>query len=167
MHAPSASVDSVRQGSTMLSARPGAGSVASPQPDCVNLQCDDGAEAVSAPVYTASSWPDREDVQFGVGAEFVCALPTFSAVLDLSQASGFSWSSDESAVDGATVCHSITAAYCEVVPWQHNLFTVPSGQAGKGFVCELIRLFRAFGETFVLEEVALKAAMLLPTLALQ
>ena len=96
-------------------------------------------------------------------------LPDYSAAPGACQDSraGICWSDVDGAIDGATVWDSITAAYCEVVHWRRNLFTVPNGHAGKDFVRELTRLFRAFGEQSLLEGLALKAALLLPVLVLQ
>lgn len=62
---------------------------------------------------------------------------------------------------------SLNAAYAEVVHWKINYFKVPYGKAGKSFVSELARLFRAFATGSALESIALKAATLLPILLLQ
>ena len=51
--------------------------------------------------------------------------------------------------------------------WKLNLFKVPYGKAGKSFVSELARLFKAFATSSALESIALKAATLLPVLLLQ
>ena len=70
-------------------------------------------------------------------------------------------------MNGADFNQAITSAYAEVVHWRHNLFLTPSGNAGKRFVAELARLFRAYAEGTALEAIALKAAMVIPTLLLQ
>ena len=46
-------------------------------------------------------------------------------------------------------------------------YSSPSGKAGKAFVSELARLFRAYGEGSTLESVALTAVMIMPALLLQ
>ena len=63
--------------------------------------------------------------------------------------------------------HSITAAYAEVVNWRRNMFAIPLGNAGKAFVSELARLFKAYAERTVLEVIALTAAMVISSLLLQ
>jgi hypothetical protein len=61
----------------------------------------------------------------------------------------------------------IDDVYAQVVHWRPNLFKVPSGACGKQFVAELTRLFNAFAMESDLEAIAMKAAMILPTLVLQ
>ena len=63
--------------------------------------------------------------------------------------------------------HSITAAYDEAVHWKRNIFSVPSGNAGKSFVSELACLFRAYAEGSALEVIALKAITVMSLLLLQ
>ncbi|MCY4641269.1 MAG: reverse transcriptase domain-containing protein, partial [Gammaproteobacteria bacterium] len=70
-------------------------------------------------------------------------------------------------IDGERFAHSIDCCYEEIVHWRRNLFKVPSGKAGKSFVQELTRLFRAYANGSALECIALKAAMVLPALTLQ
>jgi len=55
-------------------------------------------------------------------------------------------------------CHSLEADYSEVVHWKGNSFRIPSGNFGKKFVLELVRLFRFAGEGSSLELIALKVA---------
>ena len=69
--------------------------------------------------------------------------------------------------DGQSFIETVTAAYDEVVHWRPNLFLVPFGNAGKQFVLELARLYRAFAEGSALESIALKATTVLTILALQ
>ena len=61
----------------------------------------------------------------------------------------------------------LNSAYVEAVHWKLNLFKVPYGKAGKSFISELARLFKAFGTGSALESIALKAATLIPILLLQ
>ena len=50
----------------------------------------------------------------------------------------------------------IEQAYDEVVHWRMNLFLVPFGKAGKQFVFQLTKLYRAFPEGSALEGIVLK-----------
>ena len=68
---------------------------------------------------------------------------------------------------GQDFVDAIESAYAEVVHWRRNLFKIPWGSAGKDFVQETARLIRSFAEGSALAPVSLKAAMLLPSLALQ
>ena len=69
--------------------------------------------------------------------------------------------------DSAAVMKSLDEAYAEVVHWRRNTFLVPFGNAGKGFVSELRRLFRAYADGSALEAIALKACTVMPILLLQ
>ena len=69
-------------------------------------------------------------------------------------------------LDALSVIAVIEKAYDEVVHWKMNSFPVPFGKAGKQFVSELARLYRAFTEGSDLESIYLKAATVLTTLAL-
>ena len=70
-------------------------------------------------------------------------------------------------VDSRTFIQSVTAAYNEVVHWRRNIFAVPSWKAGKTFIREMAKLYRAYAEGTALETVALKATTILPILLLQ
>lgn len=70
-------------------------------------------------------------------------------------------------LSGAEFAKVVDAAYAESVHWRRNVFNVPSGREGKEFVSELTRLVRGYAEASALEFVAIKAAMVLPLLALQ
>ena len=70
-------------------------------------------------------------------------------------------------VDATAFSLSLDSAYQEVVHWRKNSFDVPHGSAGKQFVAELARLFRAVGEGSALESVALKAVFVACVLLLQ
>ena len=59
------------------------------------------------------------------------------------------------------------ATYNEIVQFRKNLFTVPSGSAGKEFIKELTFWIKQFNENTELNGIALKVYMLLPTLILQ
>ena len=54
-----------------------------------------------------------------------------------------------------------------MVHWRRNVFEVPRGSAGKAFVCELARLFRAVGQGSALESIALKAVFVACSILLQ
>ncbi len=86
-------------------------------------------------------------------------LPSFSP----APMPTFKWGS----LDGPDIAQVISASYAEAVCWRRNVFAVPSGKAGKEFVLELARLFRAYAEGSALESIALKAAMVMPQLLLQ
>ena len=70
-------------------------------------------------------------------------------------------------LDGDDFSHALSAAYAEAMHWRRNIFSIPSGAAGKAFVLELSRLIRAFAERSTLEAVAMKAIMVMPHLLLQ
>ncbi len=74
---------------------------------------------------------------------------------------------DWSEVDSESFVQAVTAAHSEVVHWRRNVFAVPSGKAGKAFVSELARLYRAYAEGSALELITLKATTILPILLLQ
>ena len=80
-----------------------------------------------------------------------------------STSANFKWGE----VDGESFVRSITAIYDEIVHWKRNLFKTPSGKAGRMFAQELARLFIAYAESSALENISLKAAMVMPTLLLQ
>jgi len=64
-------------------------------------------------------------------------------------------------------CDHISVAYDQVVHWRNNLFMVPFGKAGTDFVTELSKLFQNYGTAPAMECIALKAAMVIPSLLLQ
>ena len=68
--------------------------------------------------------------------------------------------------DGPSALQAIDSAYAEVVHWRCNTFMVPSGKAGKDYVREQARLLTAYADGTALEQIALKAAMLMPKLLL-
>jgi len=70
-------------------------------------------------------------------------------------------------LDASTFIPSLEATYNEVVRWKRNTFLVPYGAAGKEFVSELSRLYRAYAEGSALESVALKATTVMALLLLQ
>ena len=86
-------------------------------------------------------------------------LPTFNPI----SAPNFRWGK----LNGEAFARSIDHSYKEIVHWRRNLFKIPSGKAGKAFVQELTRMFRAYSDSSALECVALKAAMIMPALLLQ
>ena len=57
--------------------------------------------------------------------------------------------------DATQFTDTANAAYAEAVHWRMNLFKVPYEKAGKSFVSELARLFKAFATSSALESVAL------------
>ena len=69
--------------------------------------------------------------------------------------------------DSSSFSTALSSAYLEIVHWKKNIFQVPLGKVGRCFVMELARLFRAYAEESALEQVALKAVMVISVLALQ
>ena len=61
-----------------------------------------------------------------------------------------------------TLINSFNAAYSEVVHCRLNLFKFPFGKAGKSFVSELARLYKAFASSSAMESIAMKAAIVQP-----
>ena len=66
--------------------------------------------------------------------------------------------------DSTHFIDTLNAAFSGAVHWKINLFKIPSEKAGKSFVSELTRLFKAANHA--LESIALKAATLMPILLL-
>ena len=77
----------------------------------------------------------------------------------------FKWGS----MKGEQFCEKIDDCYQEIVTWRRHLFKVPSGKQGQAlaFVNERAKLFGSFGDATSMEVIALKAAMVLPSLILQ
>ena len=86
-------------------------------------------------------------------------LPVFVSMADPI----FTWGS----YDSNSFTESLQLAYTKVVHWKPNLFKLPQGKAGKSFVAELARLYKAFATGSALESIALKAVVVLPLLLLQ
>ena len=87
---------------------------------------------------------------------------SFPTPADMSSPT-FTWGS----LDAQAFIAAISRAYDEVIHWRPNLFLVPFGNVGSRFIRELARLYRAFAEGSALECIALKAATVLTSLALQ
>ena len=68
---------------------------------------------------------------------------------------------------GSTFCLKVERCYDEVVHWWINVFSIPSGKAGKDFVSEMARLYKAYAEGSQIESLTLTAAMILRSLILQ
>ena len=92
-------------------------------------------------------------------ADSVWSLPPYCEF----SAPNFLW--DE--VDSETFSHSLESCYLEVVHWKRYFFRLPFGHVGNCVVKELTRLFNSFANASALESVALKAAVVLPSLLLQ
>ena len=71
-------------------------------------------------------------------AERAFNLPPFSECEDPC----FTWGT----LNSEEAITAIDNAYNKAVHWRRNIFSVPSGQAGKKFVLELARLFRSFAD---------------------
>ena len=61
----------------------------------------------------------------------------------------------------------LSTMYDAIVYWRRNLFTLPSGAAGKLFIKESTRLINAWSMKSVLRPVAMKLLMIMPALLLQ
>ncbi len=62
----------------------------------------------------------------------------------------------------------MNAVYDEIVYWRQNLFMLPNGAVGKGFLTEMTRLLNAWNdESENLKDIAIKAIMVMPALLLQ
>ena len=86
-------------------------------------------------------------------------LPDFEPM----SAANFKWG----ASDGLAFTQAIDHAYAEIVHWRRNIFLLPSGKAGRDFIRELSRLFLSYAESKLMERIAIKAAMTMPSLLLQ
>ena len=75
----------------------------------------------------------------------------------------FKWGETEA----ESIVRTINRAYEEIVGWKRNLFRVPSGAIGKSFVCEFTSLFVSYNEAAGMEQIVLRAAMVMPALLLQ
>ena len=65
------------------------------------------------------------------------------------------------------VSQIINAIYEETVKMRKNLFTLPSGSAGKGYVKEMTRMIELWNNDTSLKPFSLKGLMIMPTLLLQ
>ena len=72
-------------------------------------------------------------------------IPALLALSELAPPQ-FTWGDQ----DHEAFINSISVAFDEVVYWRRIIFSVPSGNAGIGFVSEFSRLFRAYAEGFAL-----------------
>ena len=88
-------------------------------------------------------------------------LPPYTPLSTVDHA--YRWGS----ADGPAICLKVNSCYEETVHWRRNVFSVPSGKAGKEFVAEMARLYLSYAEESQIESFALTAAMTLPPLILQ
>ena len=123
---------------------------------------NNGADSSARLITAENNTPNSQNSQSSSGAtdeEPVRDLPSFHPVAKPT----FTWGKCTSGV----FIQSLDEAYSEVVHWRPNFFSLPFGNAGKAFVLELTRLYKAFATNSALECVAMKAAIVLPILALQ
>ena len=66
-----------------------------------------------------------------------------------------------------SIVRTINRAYEEIARWKRNLCRVPSGAIGKSFVREFTSLFVSYNEAAGMEQILLRAAMIMPSLLLQ
>ena len=104
------------------------------------------------------------------GADIVAPEPTVlsTSVPDLPvflplSAPTFTWGS----LSGQDFTQAISVAYAEAVRWRRNIFSLPSGKAGKDFIWELSRLIRVYADRSSLEGCALQVVTVMPHLLLQ
>ena len=88
---------------------------------------------------------------------------SFLSVYTPVQENTFNWGEKS----GNVFTESIRVAYEEMIAWRRNIFKVPSGRQGKRFVHELANLFLSCAEGDATEIIALKSAMVFPSLMLQ
>ena len=89
-------------------------------------------------------------------SECTFELPAFVQVF----ATRFLWGT----LDGVTLAKAVDEACAEAVHWRRNIFMVPSGKTDKNYVKEETRLLSAYADESPLEQIALKAAVLMPQL---
>ena len=70
-------------------------------------------------------------------------------------------------MDLADIMSEVSNSYNIVIKWKKNLFKLPSGNAGKRFICEMTRQINLFTTNSSLQPVALKCLMIMPHLLLQ
>ena len=126
------------------------------------------SSSLTPAILTPASLPDILTPEISTPAILTPAISTPAIIADLPpfapiSTPNFRWGD----VDGETFACSINRSYEVIVHWRRNLFKVPSGKAGKAFVRELTRMFRAYADGSALESVAMKAAMVMPALLLQ
>ena len=88
-------------------------------------------------------------------------LPPYFPIHPVDQS--YRWGS----VEGTEFLTKVDRCFDEVVHWQRNVFSIPTGKAGKNFVSEMARLFQSYAEGSQIESFSLTAAMILPSLILQ
>ena len=91
------------------------------------------------------------------------AVGNAPAINNLPHVPSFVWGD----LDDESFCQAVNAAYSETQQWKKNLFPIPHSNAGKRFVRELNRLFRAYEESSALERIALASTAIMPILLLQ
>ena len=116
-------------------------------------------QTVSIPSILSQSSLDEPQSSNG---ERLTSIPNVPAITPMANPT-FAWGVH----DSATVMTTISSVYNEAVQWRRNIFPVPYGNAGKSFVSELSRLFRAYADGSALECIALKAITIASMLLLQ
>ena len=128
--------------------------------ECASARHQQHNSSVSSSLSTSPNLDHAYDEPtFSTPAPNSISLPNFLP----APAANFRWDDR----DGPSALQAIDSAYAEVVHWRCNTFMVPSGKAGKDYVREQARLLTAYADVTALEQIALKAAMLMPKLLLQ
>ena len=78
-------------------------------------------------------------------------LPPYTPISPIDPS--YKWGSAE----GSVFRLKVVRCYDEVVHWRRNVFSIPSGKAGKGFVSEMARLYQAYAEGSQIESLTLTA----------
>ena len=75
----------------------------------------------------------------------------------------FKWNN----VDGNLFTNELNHVYDTIVYWRKNLFMLPTGSAGKKYICEITRLINAWVNDTPMKNISLKAVHVMPALLLQ
>ena len=118
--------------------------------DCVGLSKDDVKDLIGKDWLCNSCNVPSEDVE----------LPAFTPAADIFKAK---WG----CLKGAEIKEIIEEIQASTVSWKRNLFKLPSGASGKGFIEEVTRLIDLWVNKTVLESVSLNALQIFGTLMLQ
>ena len=68
---------------------------------------------------------------------------------------------------GNDILKAVNDAYSKTIKWKINLFKIPSGKSGKGFIEEMSKIVGYYINGTGMEEVAIKLLMIMPPLLLQ
>ena len=69
-------------------------------------------------------------------------------------------------MESPQVVEVIDQTYQKNVHWRSNIFKIPSGKQGKAFVKEMAHLFTCYAEGSSMGRIALKMAMIFPSIGI-